>query len=634
MGSFPVLQEKRRSGKGGGEGVTPSIDTIDNNNSRVSTPTPGTTGFSDDSEIHAVVQQLYDIFTHKPGIAVQMQIDRYLFAASAAVVAECGGDAHTCVLMESQVPCLFNLPDMVYILRNRLIRGSWTNALQETVCRYTIPGMQKSRWVTRQRKTPTGAACAGADTSAAPASEEAPYRDSSDASLSAVYLNTLMGLLLGLYPQCSKRPGFNMRVRIVCAVRALLTSSVQVQTSFILKHVSLLRLAMVEYFANVLELYCPVEYKLLQRHVDICAYMNLCRSSCDLFRVNNLSEGLQQQGTNAAIDWVWLDSLAYKMTDKIIRSTRVESKLVNHVELHHKSIKKLVSSEIYKQPAACDEFLTLVKGCAIAYCQDDHSYLYQQMLSDAAAVAETSSESIRASIMDLNVVVADIHSIIHATMLPANFVRAQIQTLRQIYEFDPIQLMVASKKRICLHCILRIAPKQFALEEKINGNIRMELDTDEIYCNRCMSSAHIISIDLIGRIIRINQSYIYICIQCGGAHEWQSDGCDLLKCPAEPKRRIRLRALLNDEKQDTEIPRPGPVSRKCRTHCFICKKLCTGHGLWVVHVAGMRMIHIDLCSTHLPPPHMLQYIVDTADYTRWQQNTETRGGSARKKRRG
>ena len=643
-----MLPEKGQSGKGDGEGSTPPEDT----NKKASSQKPGN-DFSDDPEIDTVVHQLYDIFTRDPGLEVQIQIDRYLFAASSAVVAECGGDTRVCVLMESQVPCLFNLPDLVYILRHRLTWGSWANALQETVCRYTIPGMQKSRWVTRQRKAPasasTGLATDVAATNPTPDSALAMRNCTLEAPLTGAYINTLLGLLLGLYPQCSKRPGFNMRVRIVLSVRVLLTSSVQVQTEFILKHVSLIRLAMVEYFANVLDLYCPVEYKLLQRHVNVSGYVNLCRSSCDLFRVNNLSGNIHQQTTNTSIDWGRLDSLAYKMTDKIIRSTRVEAKLVNYVEIHHKSIKKLVSSDIYKQPAACDEFLSIVKNCAVACCQDDHSYLYQRMLTDEslytgevgdghttgsteAATASMLREMIRSSTLDLNRVVADIHSIIQVTMLPANFVCEQIRTLQRLYGSDPIQLLVACKKRICLHCVLRIAPKQFALEEKINGNVRMNLDTDDVFCNRCMSRAHMISIDLVGRVLRINQQYLYMCVQCGGIHEWRADGSDLLKCPNQPKECIRLRAILHDETRDTKITKAG--SRKCRTHCFVCAKLCTGNGLWLLHVAAMRMVHFDLCSTHVPPTHMLQYILNTEDYKRWLKNADTRGGGpARKKRR-
>jgi hypothetical protein len=551
----------------------------------------------------------------------------------------------TCVLHESQVPSIFNLPDLMYILRQRLVRGSWLNSLQETVCRYTIPGMQKSRWVTRQRKSPashgtnstkhrggSGAVPNTSKTVNSLKNMDHTIPDETDASLSTVYINTMFGLLLGLYPRCSKRPGFTMRVRIVRAVRALLASSIKVQTHFILKHVSLVRLSMVEYFANVIDLYCPVEYQLLQRHVDVDAYVNLCRSSCDLFRVNNLSEGVQQQQHNEPLNWTMLDQLAYKMTDKIIRSTRVETKLINYVGVHHKSIKKLVSSDLYKEKVSCDEFLSLVKSCAVACWHDDHSYLYERMLDEANS---NMTSSIVSTALDLNIVISDVHSIVRIHMLPANFVRAQIETLRRLYQHDTVQLVVLSKKRICLHCLLRIAPKQFVLEEKINGNIRMHLDSDKVFCNRCMSDKHIIDIDLIGRLLRINQQYLYLCVECGALHEWKADGCDLMRCQNKPKQRLKLRCDLHENallKADQQFP--VSVTGKCRTHCFMCAKLCTGNGLWLLHVSSMRMIHFDLCSTHLPPLHMLQYIVDTMDYKRYIVNMSTPNSAhSRKKRR-
>jgi len=602
---------------------------------RAARAAPPVSSLSDYPQMDRVLFSLYDIFTRDPGVKVQMQIDRYLFAASSQFVDACGVDMPVCVLHASQAPSLFNLPDLVYILRQRLVRGSWANSMQETVCRYTIPGMQKSRWVTRQRKGAAPAALArqgGRAAAGASAGAGGASAGDDDSALSGVYINTMLGLLLGLYPRCSKRPGFTMRVRIVRAVRALLTSPVRVQTAFIYTHVSLVRLAMVEYFANVLELYCPVEYNLLQSHVDVDAYMNLCRSSCDLFRVNNLSEGVQQKLHNKPLDWGMLDQLAYKMTDKIIRSTRVETKLVNYVSVHHRSIKKLVSSDIYKTPALCDEFLRLVKTSAVACWHDDHSYIYQRMLDEASAASGRDSSSVVADSLDLNLVVSDIHSVLRTTMLPANFIRAQVETLRRLYEHDPIQLMVLSKKRVCLHCLLRIAPKQFVLEEKINGNIRMNLDTDLIFCNRCMSDAHIINIDLVGRLLRINQQYLYICIECGGMHEWRGDGCDLLQCPRTKPPRLCLRAAQDEDAAALNKPvrcQPG----KCRTHCFMCAKLCTGNGLWLLHVGSLRMIHFDLCSLHLPPLHMAKYIIDTGDYKRWLHNAVASGGTVSRRKR-
>ena len=397
------MQFKKKYGKGDDEGVIHQKDTastklhgndtekqrdvaddivlgVSNDTETNTTMEAKSTVLSDYPEIDVVVLELYDMFTKDPSIKLQIQIDRYLFAASFRFVQECGGDLETCVLHESQVPSIFNLPDIIYILRQRLIRGSWENSLQETVCRYTIPGMQKSRWVSRQRKPTSTNECMDRTSSKrAPtntaSNAEILNLDENDSSLASVYINTMFGLLLGLYPKCSKRPGFTMRVRITRAVRSLLSSSVNVQTRFILQHVSLVRLALVEYFANVLDLYCPVEYQLLQNHVAVDSYVNLCRSSCDLFRVNNLSEGMQTQEHNKPLDWVKLDQLAYKMTDKIIRSTRVETKLVNYVPVYHKSIKKVVSSNIYKQPKSRNDFLEIVKGCAIACWHDDQLFI-------------------------------------------------------------------------------------------------------------------------------------------------------------------------------------------------------------------------------------------------------------------
>ena len=161
----------------------------------------------------------------------------------------------------------------------------------------------------------------------------------------------------------------------------------------------------------------------------------------------------------------------------------------------------------------------------------------------------------------------------------------------------------------------------------------MNLESDHVFCNRCMSDLHMINIDLIGRLLRINQQYMYICIECGETHEWRADGCDLLRCPNRPKERMRLRCELHDDGLNSN-KLLNTISGKCRTHCFVCSKLCTGQGLWLLHAASIRMIHFDLCSLHLPPMHMLKYIIDTGHYQTWLNNTNTqRNSSTRKKRR-
>ena len=60
----------------------------------------------------------------------------------------------------------------------------------------------------------------------------------------------------------------------------------------------------------------------------------------------------------------------------------------------------------------------------------------------------------------------------------------------------------------------------------------------------------------------------------------------------------------------------------------------TGHGLTLLHAGSFRMVHFDLCSTHLPPVHMIPYILDCLNYKRWLENTSTiTSTGGRKKRR-
>jgi hypothetical protein len=148
-----------------------------------------------------------------------------------------------------------------------------------------------------------------------------------------------------------------------------------------------------------------------------------------------------------------------------------------------------------------------------------------------------------------------------------------------------------------------------------------------------MSAKHMVSVDLVGRLLRVNSTFIYLCGICGNIHEWRSDGCDLIKCPLEPKERLRLRCDIREELETKVVSSKNQQTGRSRQSCHVCKKICTGNGLTLLHVGSFRNIHLDLCSTHLPPAHMNKYLLDTNDFSRWLHNTSTVLVGGRKKRR-
>ena len=137
------------------------------------------------------------------------------------------------VLCEMDTYHYYNLPDLIFVVRDALM-GMCPSPWLQRLFNMFLYGKRYRRLATTSVST---------------------------VQLSAAVVNTLHGLLLGLYPFNERRMDIMTRATIAGRMHAVLTSSDHVP--FIESHQNLLCMSLMEYIINAVDDFCPVEWELL-----------------------------------------------------------------------------------------------------------------------------------------------------------------------------------------------------------------------------------------------------------------------------------------------------------------------------------------------------------------------------------
>lgn len=128
-------------------------------------------------------------------------------------------------------------------------------------------------------------------------------------------VNLLHGLLLGLYPYNTRHMNFDLRIKIVGELRIVMCSGSQLE--FILDHEELIHFAVVEYLANVLPDFMPVEDALLVKGMQSRFSIN---QVCETFRV-----AATEVVESSATMWTDLNKLAKAQLPALHRQLKVSN---------------------------------------------------------------------------------------------------------------------------------------------------------------------------------------------------------------------------------------------------------------------------------------------------------------------
>ena len=161
---------------------------------------------------------------------VERQLNTYLLVAGHEhmVLSPSPTRRRWLMLPIADAPHFSLLPDLGQTIHDVLIRQPITSALGGAI-QQSIPLMRHAKHMPQ-------------------------FNDSQD-----ILLNLILALILGLFPGSPRKPGFSVRARLFARVHAILTSSREAQTAFLVQNQDILLLACMEYIARVVPVYMPAQ---------------------------------------------------------------------------------------------------------------------------------------------------------------------------------------------------------------------------------------------------------------------------------------------------------------------------------------------------------------------------------------
>jgi len=410
------------------------------------------------------------------------------------------------VLSRSDTYHYHNLPDLSKYLRQALSSGDWgSNIVTSFMAVYCLQLKKQKR-------------C---------------FKETSLVERAGL-INLLHGLLLGLYPYNTRHLNFEQRVKVAGALRVALVSGAQLD--FILKNESLVQFAVVEYLANVLPDFFPVEDAMLVRGVQ------------SRFSVNQVCENFRVLAMAAVQDtdmWSKLTELASLQLPALHRQLKVSNL---------KLVRRQAAQRI---PAFVWPILT--------------SEGFYDALLDLPVMPVTGSNmiaQIKLLFPDFDFAklqaVEFLWSNVALSLLPQQTVDAQRKALRshgscQIYQRSLTTL------HACLPCALR--SKNSLLTQKFAYNCA----SDTLQCATC--SRHTTPVHMLGRVLAVRDVSYYLCAGCLKPTVWKGDVSKCQGCEKKP------------ERQDVSV-------------CVACNKKAVEVIHKVIDLDTMRLAVTPLCFQH------------------------------------
>ena len=378
-------------------------------------------------------------------------------------------------------------------------------------------------------------------------------------------LNVLLALLLGLYPTCVKRPVFGLRARYYRAVHRLLTSGLDAQTAFCDAHPALLYLAFVEYCLHMLHAHMPAELAFFQGLDEVRPLLATARPWGDCFR--------QEAACTAFLPWDALEAAATPYFEKRTRLTKARHK--------RPKAERVRAQDPF---VLCPELLQahVIHGTGPAPRGDE----------DAGAATLLSEHALLSGAADASPLALQqlltVHSRLSAHFLPENIKELQMAALRR-HASSHFVLAQHTQMHLCLPCVLNLTfyPRRAVhVYARFRQQLRYCIETDTVICGFCNTSRHILTVNLLGKVLCIGTERYIISPATGRVSLYLGTGEDFA-----------------DTAADTAVAAEPGGRRSTRVQtvpCDYCHARASHHFQLVDHLTG-RMRAVALCYRHSPP---------------------------------
>ncbi len=368
-----------------------------------------------------------------------------------------GSPLHWMVLDYSDTYHYFNLPDLMYIIRSTLM-GLCPNICLQRLFNMFLCGKRYRRLL---------------------------HTNNNNCQLTSAIVNTLHGLLLGLYPFNERRMDLQKRAWLAGAVHVVLTDGNH--SDFINEHQYLMCLSLMEYIVNAVEDFCPVEWVLLGISASA---KSQCLASFEAFR-----EATVALAAGSVDFWSKLEIDAQGIVSSLV-------KFFKGASLYQHRPKSVLSASHMRH-------LPLAMSTRVI---QNSSSIFGQLRAAIPGINFNAAESLE-----------EIWTTIYIRRLPAYTTMKQMSALERIggmCSFLEQQLHVFP---LCLLCALT------RRSDVLKSLFRHDCVSGGLVCNECMNLTHVVNVNLLGRVLYVRDKAIVLCEKCLRPKCWDA----LCSCDSE-----------------------------------------------------------------------------------------------------
>jgi len=360
----------------------------------------------------------------------------------------------------------------------------------------------------------------------------------------------VMACCLGCLRANTKRPVFALRVQLYRFFYNLLASGTSKDHFvFCAANLCLLRLAMIEYFIIFIDEFMPVEKAVMCSTFQLSNTIDeLSHSFCliiDTFRQTCMQV--------TELDFANINARAHIAIEKCNRVTKGKNRQLRATDSGAKLasddavLRAAMAAPVFAHPAYAVD-LPVFRGCS-----------WQHIVQVQA-----------------------VHAIIAVQPLPANLTALQADCVLRMLRHNSSSIVQCTQLYVCLRCVARSA--KFAINKKMRV-----MSDGSCHCSQCHSSAFVLPISMMGRIVRIQGVYLHLCHFCCCIHEWKCSGHEFTSCERS-KTCVPATALLQ----------PPSYSAKA---CAVCARTSSISSWTVLDDRLGVLVDLCLCAKHKPLAH-------------------------------
>jgi hypothetical protein len=307
----------------------------------------------------------------------------------------------------------------------------------------------------------------------------------SGCQLASAVVNTLHGLVLGLYPFNERRMDLQKRTWLAGAVHLVLTDGQHV--AFVDAHPCLICLSLMEYIVNAVEDFCPVEWALLG--VTTSA-KSQCLASFEAFREATINATVGSAGF-----WQALERDAQPVVALL-------GKFFHRAVFYQHRVRGVLAPAMVKH-------LTLALETRVI---QNSSSIFGQLRAALPNILFQEAEGLE-----------EIWTTVYIRRLPSHTTMLQMGSLERLGGMCEYLEQQLHAFPLCLMCALT------RRGDAVNGLFRHDCVDGRLVCNECLTPKHVVRVNLLGRVLYVRDRAVVLCERCLRPKSWDA----VCACDAE-----------------------------------------------------------------------------------------------------